>query len=161
MPVLFLAVLSLTGCLLAVPSFMESRKQTCLQLSQARAVSCMTLLLQACMLCLQILDLSSTNMGAAGMTQLVSANIPRLLHLSLSNNQLDAAAIEQLVNHSWRLNSLLLDGNNLDDAAMAYLCQSKWFTSGVCMPSQKPDNKSGLTDVDLGCIAQFAGPQRG
>ena len=89
---------------------MDSRKQTCLQLSQARAV--------------QILDLSSTNMGAAGMAQLVSAKMPRLLYLALSDNQLDAAAIEQLVNHSWRLNNLELDGNNLDDAAMAYLARA-------------------------------------
>ena len=85
------------------------------------------LTLTCCMLCLQILDLSNTNMGAAGMAQLVSANMPILHCLMLSNNQLDAAAIEQLVNHSWRLNCLQLDANNLDDAAMAYLARANGY----------------------------------
>ena len=83
-------------------------------------------------------------MGAAGMAQLLSANMPCLSYLSLSNDQLDAAAIAQLVNHSWRLAYLQLDGNNLDDAAMSYLAQANGVNLGTVSLHRNQITSQGL-----------------
>lgn len=60
----------------------------------------------------------------ASLTSTCSLN---LYTLDLAENQLDGAAVQQLVTSNWpNLEVLVLDDNNLDDAALKHLVTGKW-----------------------------------
>lgn len=80
------------------------------------------------MLFLQELNLSSNNMGASTIAELVLAHMPMLTELCLMHNKLDQPAIAQLVRGRWfNLAQLQLQSNDLDDYAMLTLLAGYWL----------------------------------
>lgn len=66
-------------------------------------------------------------MTAGAIASLATAQMPRLLSLYLDENQLDSAAMEQLVRGSWPCMFILeLQHNLLNDVSMLHLAKGNW-----------------------------------
>ena len=78
--------------------------------------------------CLQWLSLNGNRLTANAMASLALAGqMPELYELKLSDNHLDAGALQYVVKGSWcKLRYLHLDNNQFNDAAMAYLAIGHW-----------------------------------
>ena len=75
---------------------------------------------------LQYLRLEGNSLQADAIATLVSVSLPRLTVLRLSQNRLDVNAARLLATGEWQLQHLTLNQNNLDTAAMAFLATGKW-----------------------------------
>lgn len=100
------------------------------------------------------LHLSGNDLGAHAMEILVGTSMP-----SLTGNNLDAAAAEQLCTSNWpRLVLFDLSDNSLDNAAVRYLSQGTWSDLQELMLSVNSFDSFGLFDLahgqwpDLKCL---------
>lgn len=71
--------------------------------------------------------LRKTSLTTRGIAILASKGSEHLGHLDLSENQLDEAAVQQLIQGRWlKLMMLSLNDNNLNDAAIEILAEGQW-----------------------------------
>lgn len=84
---------------------------------------------------LESLDLGGNNLDAAAIQHLVNANWPQLQTLDLDSCQLDADAIQELAKGQWPLlQDLILSGNSPTPKFLSNLSQAVWpMLSMLCL----------------------------